>query len=207
MSVENIINIYNLSTPAEHRHGVTWYRVALTECERLAVQFDLPVNIVAGVVSALSPNNKWERNIENAHVLIDAYLDGEDINSVKVSTYNAMKNKAWQILNAKLLGNCHDDVVSDYHITYKLNGQKIVSFFECIMGYDTCCIDGHAKGIFEGQRFGLTSSKNYISKKYYKELQEAYVEAGKRCTFQKRHLKGFEIQAITWLTWKRIHGI
>jgi len=121
MSVENIINIYNLSTPAERRHGVTWYRVALTECERLAVQFDLPVNIVAGVVSALSPNNKWERNIENAHVLIDAYLDGEDINSVKVSTYNAMKNKAWQILDAKLLGNCHDDVSQDYLITHKVN--------------------------------------------------------------------------------------
>ena len=164
MSVENIINIYNLSTPAERRRGLAWYATAFTDCERIANQFGLPVNIVAGVVSALSPNNKWERNIENP-------------------------------------------TMSDDEIAKVLNGQKIISFFRCILGYDTCCIDGHAKGIYEGKRFGLTSPKNHISKKYYKQLQDAYVEAGSKITFRKKNLRAFEIQAITWVTWKRIHDI
>ena len=205
MSVENIINIYNLSTPAERRRGLAWYATAFTDCERIANQFGLPVNIVAGVVSALSPNNKWERNIENAHVLIDAFFKGDNITDFKVSTYNPMKDKAWQILNA--MNPKDNPTMSDDEIAKVLNGQKIISFFRCILGYDTCCIDGHAKGIYEGKRFGLTSPKNHISKKYYKQLQDAYVEAGSKITFRKKNLRAFEIQAITWVTWKRIHDI
>jgi len=184
---------------------LAWYATAFTDCERIANQFGLPVNIVAGVVSALSPNNKWERNIENAHVLIDAFFKGDNITDFKVSTYNPMKDKAWQILNA--MNPKDNPTMSDDEIAKVLNGQKIISFFRCILGYDTCCIDGHAKGIYEGKRFGLTSPKNHISKKYYKQLQDAYVEAGSKITFRKKNLRAFEIQAITWVTWKRIHDI
>ena len=116
-----------------------------------------------------------------------------------------MKDKAWQILNA--MNPKDNPTMSDAEIVKVLNGQKIISFFRCILGYDTCCIDGHAKGIYEGKRFGLTSPKNHISKKYYKQLQDAYVEAGSKITFRKKNLRAFEIQAITWVTWKRIHDI
>lgn len=208
MSVDNILKIYNLSTPAERRHGVTWYANAYSDCERIGTTFEVPTNIVAGVVSALSPNNKWERNIQNAHVLIDAFLDGEDITNVKVSTYHAMKNKAWQILHAiNPDSDSIDDYVNDREIEIILNGQKITSFFNCILGHDDCCIDGHAKGVYEGVRFPLTSSHNYISKSYYQEIKQAYIDAGNLTTYRNKRLRAYEIQAITWLTWKRIHDI
>ena len=88
-----------------------------------------------------------------------------------------------------------------------LNGQKIVSFFCNIMGEDTCTVDGHAKNIYYGERHGLTSDKTNIGKKEYVAIQEAYVNAGKQVRFNGRQLKAFEMQAITWVTWRRIHGI
>ena len=144
MSGKNILKIYDLSTPAERRYGVTWYANAYSDCERIANLFGLPVNVVVGVVSALSPNNKWERNIENAHVMCEAFIDGDEITSFPVSTYNAMKEKAWQILNATFVDDDGTTHVLDSEIEKILNGQKIKSFFQCILGYDTCCVDGHA---------------------------------------------------------------
>ena len=91
---------------------------------------------------------------------------------------------------------------TDGDILNHLNGQKIKSFFQCIMDYDACCIDGHAYNIALGVRHSLTSGKTFIGKKLYKELQDAYIKTAK-----KLNLKAYELQAITWVTWKRIHKI
>ena len=124
MSIENIISIYRLATPEEKKSGVTWYPIALTECERIAIDLEIPINIVVGVVSALSPNNKWERNIQNARDLCFAYINGEHMESVKVSTYHPMRQKAWNIL-----GMISNGCFTDDDIIKELNGQKIVQFF------------------------------------------------------------------------------
>ena len=207
MSGKNILKIYNLSTPAERRYGVTWYANAYSDCERIANLFGLPVNVGVGVVSALSPNNKLERNIENAHVMCEAFIDGDEITSFPVSTYNAMKEKAWQILNATFVDEDGTTHMLDDEVAKILNGQKIKSFFQCILGYDTCCVDGHALGIYEGRRFPLTSPSNYINKTKYVEIQDAYRNAGAINTYRKKSLRAYEMQAITWLTWKRLHDI
>lgn len=198
MSMENILFVYNLATPQEKRNGIVWYARALADCLWIAEKTDTPLHIVVGVCAALSPNNKWERNIDNTLSLIRAFLDGEDVESVKVSTYHTMKRKAWSILETM---PDRDGVVKI------LNGQKIVSFFCNIMGEDTCTVDGHAKNIFYGERHGLNSDKTNIGKKEYATIQEAYVNVGKQVRFNGRPLKAFEMQAITWVTWRRIHGI
>ena len=69
MSVENILAIYKLATPEEKRDGIVWYADALRDCTRIATDLELPVHIVTGVCAALSPNNKWDRNIINARDL------------------------------------------------------------------------------------------------------------------------------------------
>jgi hypothetical protein len=198
MTIENIVNIYRMATPEEKKHGIVWYATALATCMRIAQDTDTPLHIVVGVCAALSPNNKWERNIDNTKDLIVAYLNGDHIESIKVSTYNAMKRKAWSILDAM---PDHNGVIEI------LNGQKIVSFYRNIMGDDTCTVDGHARNIYYNQREGLTSDKTNIGKKEYIEIQKAYVEAGKKVQFNGRALKAFEMQAITWVCWKRIHNI
>lgn len=198
MTVENILAIYKMATPEEKRDGIVWYANALSECNRIAIDIDVPLHIVTGVCAALSPNNKWDRNIINARDLCQAFIKGDDIDSVKVSTYHAMKRKAWAILEAL---PDHDGVISI------LNGQKIVSFYRNIMGDDTCTIDGHARNIAYGERVGLTDDKTTIGVKEYRDLQALYVQACKRTRVNGRALKAFELQAITWVTWRRIHNI
>ena len=55
--------------------------------------------IVVGVLSALSPNNKWERNvIDDTENMCVAYKSDIPLDDVKVCTYNANKQKAIKIL-------------------------------------------------------------------------------------------------------------
>ena len=61
ITTKNIIAIYKLANANEIKHGLTWYVNANADCKRIATQLELPIHIVIGVVSALSPNNKWER--------------------------------------------------------------------------------------------------------------------------------------------------
>jgi len=196
--IDNIIKIYKLATPEERRDGIVWYANAYSDCNRIALDLSVPVHIVTGVVAALSPNNKWDRNVTNARELIQAFVNGDGMDSVKVSTYHTMKKKAWSILEGM---PDHEGVI------VLLNGQKIVSFYRNIMGDDTCTVDGHAKNIYYGERHGLTDDKTNVGKKEYKTISDAYVKAGKRVRVNGRSLKAFEIQAITWVVWRRIHNI
>ena len=198
MSIDNIVSIYRLATPEEKRDGVVWYARALADCMRIADDSEVPLHIVVGVCAALSPNNKWDRNVQNTRDMVQAFINGDDIDSFKVSTYHTMKRKAWSILEEM---PDYDSVVSI------LNGQKIVSFFRNIMGDDTCTIDGHARNIYYGIRHGLTTDKTSVGKREYAEIQQAYVQAGKKVRFNGRALKAFEMQAITWVAWRRLHGI
>ena len=198
MTIENILSIYDMATPEEISAGVVWYATALAECRRISIDNDVPLNTVVGVTASLSPNNKWTRNIVNASDMVEAYVNGDSIESFKVSTYTKMKEKAWSILEC--------GTVSDVEIIEILKGQKIISFFENIMGYDGCTIDGHARNISYNERIGLTGSL-YIGKKEYKTLQEEYVEAAGMRSTNGRKLKAFEMQAVTWVAWRRIHNI
>ena len=194
ITTKNIIAIYKLANASEIKHGLTWYVNANTDCMRIANTLELPLHIVIGVVSALSPNNKWERNIVNAEDLCNAFINGQDMDSIKVSTYHKMKQKAWHILETM---PSYDETITI------LNGKKIVSFFRNISGDETdITIDGHARNIYYNDRQGLTTPNTNIKKNEYLDIQKAYLRASK-----KLGVKAYELQAITWVTWRRIHGI
>jgi len=194
ITTKNIIAIYKLAKPSEIKHGLTWYVNANSDCKEIAEKLELPLHIVIGVVSALSPNNKWERNIINAEDLCTAFINGQDMDSIKVSTYHKMKEKAWSIL----------ETMPTYDETIEiLNGKKIVSFFRNISGDETdITIDGHARNIYYNDKQGLTTPNTNIKKNEYKDIQKAYLRASK-----KLGIKAYELQAITWVAWRRIHGI
>lgn len=194
ITTKNIIAIYKLAKPSEIKHGLTWYVNANSDCKEIAEKLELPLHIVIGVVSALSPNNKWERNIVNASDLCTAFINGQDMDSIKVSTYHKMKEKAWSIL----------ETMPNYEETIEiLNGKKIVSFFRNISGDETdITIDGHARNIYYNDKQGLTTPNTNIKKNEYKDIQKAYLRASK-----KLGIKAYELQAITWVAWRRIHGI
>ena len=180
-------------TTEELHNAKHWYDEAQQEAKQIAEKLDMPVYIVVGVMAALSPNNKWERNIVNAEELCKAFQDGQGMDSVKVSTYHKMKEKAWGILTE----------FGDYdRVVEQLKGQKIVAFFRNIMGEDDITIDGHARNIYYNERVGLTDAKTSIGKKEYVKLQKEYLTVAKEY-----EMLGRQMQAITWVAWKKKHNI
>jgi len=192
--VRNILKTYRIATVSDVSAGVEWYDRAKRMAAWIAKETSIPETTVIGVMAALSPNNRWERNCKDALTMCQAWINGDTTDDFKVSCYNTMKQKAWSILE--------DDLTTDDDILSRLNGQKIRSFYSNIRGLDEVTIDGHALNIARGKREGLTSDKTNMGKKQYRELQAAYVTAAKRVK-----VKPHELQAITWTTWKRIHNI
>lgn len=192
--VQNILAVYAKATEDEKANGIGWYRDALAAAKAIAEKHDVSIRVTVGVIAALSPNNKWARNVQDADRLISAYIAGDECFSVPCCTYNKMQEKAWRILQ--------DMPEDDQAVMRLLNGQKIVSFFSNIMGHDTCTIDGHALNIARGERVALTDNKTNIGKKLYAELQDAYNVAAHSVG-----LKAYEMQAVTWVAWRRMHGI
>jgi hypothetical protein len=192
--VRNILKLYRQATHADTLNGIEWYARAERMAIHIADTHDLPVNTVIGVMAALSPNNRWERNCKDTDTMCGAWQKGDNMDAFKVSCYNTMKAKAWSILQ--------DALIDDEDILTRLNGQKIRSFYSNIRGLDEVTIDGHALNIARNTREGLTSDKTNMGKKQYRELQSAYIRAAHRVG-----VKPHVLQAITWTTWKRVHNI
>jgi len=191
--IHNIVSVYRDADETQHAEGLLWYSDAQKAAHNIAVKYDIAVYIAVAVIAALSPNNKWSRNIVNADALIGAFIRGDGLLSVKVSTYNKMKQKAWDILAAR----------PDYDgAKAMLKGQKITSFFMDIMGEFNVTIDGHARNIAYGERVGLTDDRTNIGVREYRALQAAYEEAARRVG-----LMPYQLQAITWRVWRDRHGI
>jgi len=192
--VRNILKVYRRATTEDIANGVEWYDRAKRYAETISKWTNTNLNTVIGVMAALSPNNKWERNVKDCERMVQAWKSGEELSDFKVSCYNTMKLKAWSILE--------DNLTSDDDILTRLNGQKIRSFYSNIRGLDEVTIDGHALNIALGKVQGLTSGKTNMGKKTYIEMQKVYVRAAKRVD-----IPAHVLQAITWTTWKREHNI
>jgi|TARA_R110000764_G_scaffold219761_1_gene307543 hypothetical protein len=189
----NIIKVYKQANASELQHGLTWYAEAKDAAQVIADKYQLPLHIVIGVIAALSPTNNWTMNLRNGDDMCRIFTQGGYVEDTKPSTYKTMRDKAWHILQSMPhdLGG----------VVFILNGPKISDFAQCIAGEDVCVIDGHAWCIANDDRRVMQEVPN-IGKKLRLELQKAYSKAGK-----KHGLTAYQMQAATWVAWRRIHGI
>ena len=125
--------------------------------------------------------------------MLACFVDGGYVEDCAPCTYKTMRDKAWDILQT----NPHS--IED--TAFILRGPKITDFFYCIMGQDVCVIDGHAWCIANADRRTMQEVPN-IGKKLRKDLQQAYSKAGK-----KHGMTAYEMQAATWVAWKRMHNV
>ena len=204
-NAREIVARFTLATTQEVQLGCDWYPSALKIAIRIATKYGLRVETVAGVISALSPSNKWERNVYDAEALIKVWRAGatrdevldKDNPIIKVCTYLGQKTKAWDLLTTS-------DPVVDI-----LKGVKTIEFFNCITNpaLDDVCIDGHAYSVWLGQRVTLKDVPN-LSGKIRHTIKQDYRDA---TTFINEeldeHYSPADIQAITWVTHKRIHNV
>jgi hypothetical protein len=185
----NILDTYNLATTEEVRLGKEWYKTANYECSALLYGLrlqDYSLATIVGMTAALSPRNKWARNL----IDVDKLLDDDN---TTVGTFHANKAKALSIK--------HSFYSTPWEIENLLGGDKVKSFYRNILEPENTryvTVDGHAIGVWLGCRTVSASAQGNA----YQTIKDAYVTtANELC------LIPCELQAITWLTYRRIYGI
>ena len=197
MSTQNIIAVYNLASASDKSQGSDWYARALTFAQQLSALYSIETATIVGVIAALSPRNRWERNMQDAESMVKVAAAGgkfSDLMNLKVCTFKTGKEKAARILT--------DNVTDKAELLAILKGPKLQEFFNCILGDSgDVCIDGHAYSIWVGDRITLANVPS-IGKKLRQTIKADYQEAAAILGVQP-HV----VQAITWVCWKRIHGV
>ena len=191
-NTKNILAVFQLANAKDLTDGKNWYSDARQICVTLSHRYDISFYAAAGIVAALSPRNRWSRNIQDAENMIAA--GKEAAAEIKVCTFAANKAKALKIL---ALENATAEQVLKI-----LSGPKLSEFFSCIAGInDEVCIDGHAYAIWAGERITLANVPS-IGVKLRREIKAAYREAAKHA-----NIAPHEMQAITWCAWRRLHKV
>ena len=190
----NILAVFFSASEAEIQEGKVWYSTAYDTAKSIASRYDLPggIDTVAAVIAALSPNNRWDRNVRDAESLIKVYCAGGECDAIKVSSYSQNKAKAIRILN----GESPLDV---------LGGNKVRAFYHCLAArFHSVCVDGHAYSIWSGERVTTTKTPK-ITDKLYATISDDYRRATSVInTVTDSCYSAAQIQAITWVTWRNL---
>ena len=200
-NARHIIAVFTLATSQEIQLGLDWYPSAFKISERIGKRAGISTYHAAGVITALSPRNKWEDNVRNAESLAKVYAAGgtvTDLTSVPCRTTHRNKDQAITILTTPT------------QIPSKmLTGAKRQEFYNCITRpeINDVCIDGHAYSVWLGEYLPASKAPN-IGKKLRATIKQDYHDA---CSFINEELGEqyitADIQAITWVTHKRIHNV
>ena len=193
---KHIQAVLDLATAADVVQGKGWYETAFQVAVALDASYNVGTLKAAGVLAALSPRNKWERNVIDAEKIIAAYVaaGSEGAEEIKVCTFGKNKAKAIRILE---LGAGS----AALEIEAILSGPKLCEFFHCIVGHYDVCIDGHAYAIWFGERVTLANVPS-IGVKLRRAIKADYIAVA-----EANNLQPFEVQAITWVAWRRLHDV
>ena len=199
LTADSIIGTWFLSDTEDRQIGLTWYSNAYAISDRIATELGFSVDQIAGAIAALSPNNKWERNCQDAENLARAIKAGIDTDSVKVCTFGNNKAKAIKILSS---------AVDSAEIVSILRGQKVVAFYLNIArNGDTDCpvIDGHAFNIARGTVSNLREVPS-ITPATFEHLQDLYRDAARQVSARTGEtISAGQMQAMTWVSYRRRH--
>jgi len=194
--VKHIEALFKGASDTEKIEGGNWYKEANTYAHHLSDLFgiDSPCK-VAGIISALSPATNWERNKVDAHNFIALALNGDAMSG----NYGTYKNNVWKALEIFNLDRATKSNVGT--ILRGKKGYKTESFFYNIYDLDSqeVTIDRHAiKGANNVYKGGSVS----LTEKRYRDSERAYQKVAK-----KYNLKPYQVQAIVWVTYRRLRGL
>lgn len=154
--------------------GINWYSEVNYWCMIVSNEYKLPLYKVCGILSALSPQNKFDRNLEDVISLI------ETNGNCKVSTFGSNKEKAIRILNANNIGE----------VFREFKGLKTRAFFlNLYKVYDTnVTVDLWMIRLYKH----IITTKSLTNKSYKLIEKEIQKEANKNNVYPN------QMQAILW---------
>lgn len=183
MSEKNIVAMYNRASEWDVAEGMTWYEEAFRLCTILSRKYDRDVNVVAAVLAALSPRNKWAQNVKDTEVILAAAVEGLPVEDIRVGTTNLFRDRAYEIARTGKIG--------------LLKGPKVWSFWKDIVdnrGTDRVTVDVWAYRIAAGD----LKAAPKLDYKAYNHIERQYQRAAR-----KLGLLPLQLQAITWVTARR----
>ena len=187
----NIIRIYEKATEAERGTGANWYPEAREFAVDLSIRYNISVKAVAHVIAALSPNITWDQNKRASAIIIDEAFAG-DIRVATIPGYPKNIKKAWGIARAFRQG---------YQWDHILSGPKVTAFADNILhppSSNSVTVDVHALSIADGVRYTSKTAPKLTPKQY------EFYAAAYRKTAAELELTPLELQATTWVTWRRL---
>lgn len=163
---------YRRATEEQRLSGTLWYDRVRLMAEQLASRYNRPLFQVVGVIAALSPRNKFARNMQDAESIL---RDGE---RAVVATFGSNKTKALRILAAQN----HDEV---YQL---LNGNKVRSFYMNILLFNDMDVT------IDVWMLRLMGIDGTLTDRRYEDVAHTVRHVARELGVQPKHL-----QAITWV--------
>ena len=189
--VRNILAVYYQASEYDRQTGMDWYDRAYIIAENLAILYNIEVRQAAGVIAAISPRVSWSRNVILAEQLISGYKK-----SLPVEMYT-------KGIMADGCGKAHQILKGNAPVSTILKGNKVRAFYICILTpemTEAVCVDTHAISIALGFRCkDKDTAKIFKSEKLYNEIAEAYRNAAVVAG-----IRPHQMQAVTWVTWRRL---
>jgi len=175
----NILKTWRQVSPEDVVVGANWYAAA-SEIAREVGKGD--VRKGAGILAAFSPMIHWSLNIEMAK------------NAVKTGAF--VGHFSANNLKAERIWKGEDPEVV-------LVGNKVKAFFRAIASAgesDDVVVDRHALAVAYNRI--LSDAERRVTKRRYEEVAQAYREVA-----EKLGLPVTQLQAITWVNWRRRKGM
>ena len=177
----NLDYFFNLATPEDVKQGKRWYKEANQFCIDTAKEYNTDPLKVASVVSALSPRNRWEQNLIDAKKVFQAIQEGKEAEEIKVCTFHKNKFKAFELAKGNIF------ITEDSPKTY--------NFVRNIAHLDPTALTVDIWHIRACLKQFKSISTAQIGKVAYKQIKALTIKKA-----QKLGLKGYEYQAIIWLS-------
>lgn len=187
----NILRVYNAASSEEREVGMLWYAVAHDHASAMALRHSVSISVACGTIAAISPGLEWGRNLLEAESLLRAFQAGKRGHQLPTVGIYGKRNMAKAI--AILQGEAPLSVIPE-------TSPKVRAFYETILSptdSQAVTVDGHAYCLAYGIRDGRW-------KQSFKPNKYAYVAWHYRHLAARLGLLPSQLQAVCWVTWRRI---
>ena len=182
--VDNLLAVYARRTLSTEQDGHVWYPKARQIVREWSQTYNLPVNTVASVIAAISPQCDWERNL----------IIADDVLANRAISIGGCLGK--NLSRARLIREQRTGRLADLMLLFP-QGPKVNCFAWNLAGHDNIVtIDTH------GIQAALDDVTATITLKWtpYRIFAECYATAAARVG-----LSPTTFQATIWCTWKHLH--
>lgn len=177
----NLKRLYNRMTETEINQGLVWYEDAHQYAQYLADKYQLRLEQTCGIISALSPSVRWNRNKLEAEWLIQSNLEDCITDDFNFTTYGSGVIKAQRIY--------HDEQFQWFN---EKTGPKTYNFYHNILNptdKNYLTVDRHCYYTVHGEQ-----STSQVRGPRYRKIVELYTK-----TANKLNIIPNQLQAILWL--------